>query len=91
MSEEQEEQSMQPDRTPISNLQDWCTRHGITPQYDLVANEGAIHEPLFVFKVTAGDCVCTGKGKFTRDLKCMRNICDFALLIITRNIASHYQ
>lgn len=37
-------------------------RKGVTPQYDLVANEGAVHEPLFVFKVIAGDVVGTGKG-----------------------------
>ena len=50
-------------KTPISFLQELCTKRSITPQYDLIANEGAVHEPTFVFKVTAGDVVGTGKGK----------------------------
>jgi len=39
-----------------------CNKRGITPQYDLIANEGAVHEPLFVFKVAAGEYIGTGKG-----------------------------
>lgn len=50
-------------KTPISYLQELCNKRGVTPQYDLVANEGAVHEPLFVFKVTAGEYVGTGKGE----------------------------
>jgi len=50
-------------KTPISFLQELCTKRGITPQYDLIANEGAVHEPIFVFKVSAGDYIGTGKGK----------------------------
>ena len=50
-------------KTPISFLQELCTKRGITPTYDLIANEGAVHEPTFVFKVTAGDFIGTGKGK----------------------------
>jgi len=49
-------------KTPISYLQEMCNKRGITPQYDLIANEGAVHEPLFVFKVTAGEYIGTGKG-----------------------------
>ncbi len=49
-------------KTPISFLQELCTKRGITPTYDLIANEGAVHEPTFVFKVTAGDFIGTGKG-----------------------------
>ena len=50
-------------KTPISFLQELCTKRGVTPQYDLIANEGAVHEPTFVFRVTGGDFVGTGKGK----------------------------
>lgn len=50
-------------KTPISFLQELCTKRGITPTYDLIANEGAVHEPTFVFKVTAGDFIGTGKGQ----------------------------
>ena len=51
-------------KTPISFLQELCTKRGLTPQYDLIANEGAVHEPTFVFKVTAGDIIGTGKGQW---------------------------
>ena len=51
-------------KTPISFLQELCTKRGITPQYDLIANEGAVHEPTFVFKVVAGEHVGTGKGDY---------------------------
>ena len=51
-------------KTPISYLQELCTKRGFTPQYDLIANEGAVHEPIFVYRTTAGpDLVGTGKGK----------------------------
>jgi len=50
-------------KTPISYLQELCNKKGITPQYDLIANEGAVHEPLFVFRVTAGEYAGNGKGK----------------------------
>ena len=54
-------------KTPISYLQELCTKQGITPQYNLVANEGAIHEPTFLFRASAGqDYLGTGKGSNTR-------------------------
>ena len=56
-------------KTPISFLQELCTKRGITPQYDLIANEGAVHEPTFVFKVSAGEYVGTGKGTSKKKAK----------------------
>jgi len=56
-------------KTPISFLQELCTKRGITPQYDLVANEGAVHEPTFVFKVSAGEFIGTGKGPSKKKAK----------------------
>ncbi len=56
-------------KTPISFLQELCTKRGITPTYDLIANEGAVHEPTFVFKVTAGDFIGTGKGEHSPILR----------------------
>ncbi len=56
-------------KTPISFLQELCTKRGITPTYDLIANEGAVHEPTFVFKVTAGDFIGTGKGPSKKKAK----------------------
>ena len=53
-------------KTPISYLQEMCTKRGITPQYDLVANEGAVHEPTFIFRATAGtELIGTGKGRLS--------------------------
>jgi RISC-loading complex subunit TARBP2 len=56
-------------KTPISYLQELCTKRGITPQYDLIANEGAVHEPTFVFKVTGGEFIGTGKGPSKKKAK----------------------
>ncbi|ELU17807.1 hypothetical protein CAPTEDRAFT_171815 [Capitella teleta] len=56
-------------KTPISYLQELCTKRGLTPQYDLIANEGAVHEPTFVFKVVVGDIVGTGKGPSKKKAK----------------------
>ena len=53
-------------KTPISYLQELCTKRGITPQYDLLASEGAVHEPNFIMKVTVGEIVANGKGKHNR-------------------------
>lgn len=58
-----------PGKTPISYLQEICTRRGITPQYDLMANEGAVHEPIFIMSVTVGDIVSTGKGSSKKKAK----------------------
>ena len=49
----------------ISNIfnifQELYVRKGITPKYDLVQIEGAVHEPTFKYRVTVGDAVATGK------------------------------
>ncbi|XP_048243736.1 RISC-loading complex subunit tarbp2-like isoform X2 [Haliotis rufescens] len=58
-----------PGKTPISFLQELCTKRGITPQYDLIANEGAVHEPTFLMRVTVGDVVATGKGSSKKKAK----------------------
>ncbi|ESN95413.1 hypothetical protein HELRODRAFT_102635 [Helobdella robusta] len=69
MSEFEGEATPGKGKTPISYLQEICTKKGHTPQYDLVANEGAVHEPLFVFKVIAGDVTGTGKGPSKKKAK----------------------
>lgn len=56
-------------KTPVSYLQELCTKRSITPQYDLIANEGAVHEPVFVFKVTCGDVFGTGRGTSKKKAK----------------------
>lgn len=42
-------------KTPVSVLQELLSRRGITPSYELVQIEGAIHEPTFRYRVTYGN------------------------------------
>ncbi|XP_059347225.1 LOW QUALITY PROTEIN: RISC-loading complex subunit TARBP2 [Ammospiza nelsoni] len=51
-----------PGKTPISLLQEYGTRLGRTPGYDLLKAEGQAHQPNFTFRVTLGDISCTGQG-----------------------------
>ncbi|XP_029893810.1 RISC-loading complex subunit TARBP2 isoform X2 [Aquila chrysaetos chrysaetos] len=51
-----------PGKTPISLLQEYGTRIGKTPGYDLLKAEGQAHQPNFTFRVTVGDISCTGQG-----------------------------
>ncbi|XP_046500786.1 RISC-loading complex subunit TARBP2 isoform X3 [Equus quagga] len=51
-----------PGKTPISLLQEYGTRIGKTPVYDLLKAEGQAHQPNFTFRVTVGDTSCTGQG-----------------------------
>lgn len=50
-----------PGKTPISLLQEYGTRIGKTPVYDLLKAEGQAHQPNFTFRVTVGDIGCTGQ------------------------------
>jgi RISC-loading complex subunit TARBP2 len=58
-----------PTKTPISVLQEFCAQRGMTPTYDLIANEGAVHEPIFVYRVVVGEIVATGKGPSKKKAK----------------------
>lgn len=42
-------------KTPVSILQELLSRRGITPTYELVQIEGAIHEPTFRYRVSFND------------------------------------
>lgn len=42
-------------KTPVSVLQEICSKKKLTPTYNLLANEGPVHEPVFVMKAQAGD------------------------------------
>jgi len=47
-------------KTPVSLLHEICTRSNITPKYDLLQVEGAIHEPIFQYRLTLdyiGNCL----------------------------------
>ena len=56
-------------KTPVSLLQELYVRRGITPKYDLVQIEGAVHEPTFKYRVTVGDFVATGTGQSKKKAK----------------------
>uniref|UniRef100_A0A8D0GLD6 TARBP2 subunit of RISC loading complex n=1 Tax=Sphenodon punctatus TaxID=8508 RepID=A0A8D0GLD6_SPHPU len=54
--------ALNPGKTPISLLQEYGTRIGKTPVYDLLKAEGQAHQPNFTFRVTVDDTSCTGKS-----------------------------
>ena len=56
-------------KTPVSLLQELYVKRGITPKYDLVQIEGAVHEPTFKYRVTVGDFVATGCGQSKKKAK----------------------
>ncbi|XP_041057427.1 interferon-inducible double-stranded RNA-dependent protein kinase activator A homolog A-like [Carcharodon carcharias] len=58
-----------PGKTPISQLQEYCTKNGKTPQYELVKSEGQAHLPSFTFRATVGEVSCTGQGQSKKAAK----------------------
>ncbi|XP_044160256.1 RISC-loading complex subunit tarbp2-like [Bufo gargarizans] len=54
--------ALSPGKTPISLLQEYGTRVGKTPVYDLLKAEGQAHQPNFTFRVSVGEINCTGQG-----------------------------
>jgi RISC-loading complex subunit TARBP2 len=56
-------------KTPVSLLQELYVRKGITPKYDLVQIEGAVHEPTFKYRVSVVDLVATGCGQSKKKAK----------------------
>ncbi|XP_029287389.1 RISC-loading complex subunit tarbp2 isoform X1 [Cottoperca gobio] len=54
--------AVNPGKTPISLLQEYGTRIGKTPVYDLLKAEGQAHQPNFTFRVSVGEITCTGQG-----------------------------
>ncbi|BFY97792.1 hypothetical protein BsWGS_00831 [Bradybaena similaris] len=60
-----------PDKTPVSYLQEYATKHAITtPQYDLITNDGTERVPTFTMRVTVADkAVATGKGSSKQKAK----------------------
>ena len=43
------------EKTPISALQELCTKYRLIPRYDIVKIEGAVHSPQFTYTVTIGE------------------------------------
>jgi len=58
-----------PCKTPVSLLQELCMRRGISPKYDLLQIEGAVHEPTFVYRVTVGEFAASGSGQSKKKAK----------------------
>ncbi|XP_038645226.1 interferon-inducible double-stranded RNA-dependent protein kinase activator A homolog A-like [Scyliorhinus canicula] len=58
-----------PGKTPISQLQEYCTKNGKNPQYELVKSEGQAHLPSFIFRATVGEVSCTGQGQSKKAAK----------------------
>jgi len=58
-----------PTKTPVSLLQELCVRKGITPKYDLVQIEGAVHEPTFKNRVTVAEFSDFGSGQSKKKAK----------------------
>uniref|UniRef100_UPI00398EA5D7 interferon-inducible double-stranded RNA-dependent protein kinase activator A homolog A-like n=1 Tax=Pristiophorus japonicus TaxID=55135 RepID=UPI00398EA5D7 len=58
-----------PGKTPISMLQEYCTKNDKTPQYELVKSEGQAHLPSFTFRATVGEVNCTGQGQSKKAAK----------------------
>ncbi len=56
-------------KTPVSLLQELYVRRGVTPKYDLVQIEGAVHEPTFKYRVAVGEFVATGSGQSKKKAK----------------------
>ncbi|XP_055637710.1 interferon-inducible double-stranded RNA-dependent protein kinase activator A homolog isoform X2 [Toxorhynchites rutilus septentrionalis] len=56
-------------KTPISVLQELLSRRGLTPQYDLMQVEGAVHEPTFRYRVSYQDKDAMGTGKSKKEAK----------------------
>ncbi|KAM9813766.1 LOW QUALITY PROTEIN: RISC-loading complex subunit tarbp2 [Neosynchiropus ocellatus] len=54
--------AVNPGKTPISLLQEYGTRIGKTPVYDLLKAEGQAHQPNFTFCVSVGEIICNGQG-----------------------------
>lgn len=76
-----------PGKTPISLLQEYGTRIGKTPVYDLLKAEGQAHQPNFTFRVTVGDTSCTGE----EGLGSLAGVCIHrALLALFFGVSSQY-
>ncbi|KAL5289742.1 TARBP2 family protein [Megaselia abdita] len=60
-------------KTPVSILQELLSRRGITPSYELVQIEGAIHEPTFRYRVSFSDkeipLTAMGSGRSKKEAK----------------------
>lgn len=52
-------------KTPVSFLQEICSKKKLTANYDILANEGLVHEPVFVMRAQAGEFQGTSMQTYT--------------------------
>lgn len=69
MSESDKKETFPMAKTPVSLLQELYVKKGITPKYDLVQIEGAVHEPTFKCRVSVGEVYATGSGQSKKKAK----------------------
>ncbi|KAJ8981622.1 hypothetical protein NQ317_000850, partial [Molorchus minor] len=85
------EMASMPSKTPVSVLQELLSRRGITPKYELVQIEGAIHEPIFRYRVfLSSELVATGTGRSKKDAKhaAAKNLLDLLVGKLTPELAN---
>lgn len=59
-----------PSKTPVSILQELLNRRGLAPpKYQLVQIEGAIHEPIFRYRVNVEGLIAMGTGRSKKEAK----------------------
>lgn len=64
------ELATQPSKTPVSILQELLNRRGLAPpKYQLVQIEGAIHEPIFRYRVNVEGLIAMGTGRSKKEAK----------------------
>jgi dsRNA-specific ribonuclease len=63
------EENPRSQKTPVSLLQELCAKCGIVPTYEIMSSEGQIHDPIFVYRVTASDIIATAKGNSKKRAK----------------------
>ncbi|KAM7536943.1 hypothetical protein Aperf_G00000077456 [Anoplocephala perfoliata] len=56
-------------QTPIGILQEVATKRALIVHYEMVANEGEAHEPIYVFQCTVGKITALGKGPSKKKAK----------------------
>ncbi|XP_028249394.1 interferon-inducible double-stranded RNA-dependent protein kinase activator A homolog isoform X2 [Parambassis ranga] len=75
-------------KTPIQILQEYGTKSGNLPVYELEKAEGEAHQPSFIFSVTIGDICCTGQGRSKKAAKHQAAEAALSILKIDAGIVS---
>ncbi|VDL61984.1 unnamed protein product [Hymenolepis diminuta] len=56
-------------QTPIEILQEYASKRSLVVHYEMVANEGEAHEPIYVFQCRVGKVAAYGKGPSKKKAK----------------------